>query len=75
MTLTQLKLLYEKRRGNLVNLLERNPTLEAARQHQIYGAICEIDSLLKTIEHLREQEMQETFELEAKGKGEIPRTV
>jgi len=71
MGLNQLHSLYEKRRANLVGLLEKNPKLDPARQHQIYGAICEIDILLKTINHLRDQEIQENFELEAKGKGEI----
>jgi len=75
MAITQLRLLYEKRRINLVSLLEKNPRLDPARQHQIYGAICEIDILLKTIDHLREQEIQENFELEAKGKGENPARV
>jgi len=72
MALTRLRSLYEKRRSNLVSLLEKNPKLDPARQHQIYGAICEIDTLLKTIDHLREQEIQENFELEAKGKGDNP---
>jgi len=72
MALSQLRSLYEKRRANLVSLLEKNPKLDSARQHQIYGAICEIDILLKTIEHLREQEIQENFELETKGKGQTP---
>ena len=71
----RLRALYEKRRTNLVSLLEKNPKLDPARQHQIYGAICEIDTLLKTIDHLREQEIQEDFELEAKGKGENPSRV
>jgi hypothetical protein len=72
MPLRQLKSLYEKRKANLVSLLERNPKLDPARQHQIYGAICEIDTLLKTIDHLREQEIQENLELDAKSKGERP---
>lgn len=72
MALSQLRSLYEKRRANLVSLLEKNPKLDPARQHQIYGAICEIDILLKTIEHLREQEIKDNIELEAKGKGESP---
>ena len=75
MGMMRLRLLYEKRRANLVSLLERNPKLDPARQHQIYGAICEIDTLLKTIDHLREQEIIENFELEAKSKGEAPSRV
>jgi hypothetical protein len=69
MPLRHLKQLYEKRKMNLVELLERNPKLEPARQHQIYGAICEIDILLKTIDHLREQEIQENIQLDKKSKG------
>jgi len=69
MGLVRLKTLYEKRRSSLISLLEHNPKLDPARQHQIYGAICEIDLLLKTIGHLREQEIMENFELEAKSKG------
>jgi hypothetical protein len=70
MTLNQLKSLYDKRRTNLVSLLEKNPRLDPARQHQIYGAICEIDILLKTINHLREQEIKDNLELDLKSKGE-----
>lgn len=69
MGLARLKSMYEKRRLGLVNLLEHNPKLDPARQHQVYGAICEIDILLKTIEHLREQEILENFELEARSRG------
>jgi len=72
MGLSQLRLLYEKRRSNLVSLLEKNPKLDPARQHQIYGAICEIDILLKTISHLKDQEFKDNFELDAKGKGINP---
>ena len=56
---------------NLVELLEKNPKLDPARQHQIYGAICEIDILLKTIDHLREQEIQDNYKLDEKSKGSI----
>ena len=75
MSLQQLRSLYEKRRSHLVNLLEKDPKLDPARQHQIYGAICEIDILLKTIDHLREQEIQENFELDAKGRGKRPGSI
>ncbi len=75
MGLVQLKSLYEKRRQSLVSLLEQHPKLDPARQHQVYGAICEIDILLKTIEHLREQEILDNFELEARGKGDKQRKI
>jgi len=71
MGLVQLKTLYEKRRSSLISLLEHSPKLDPARQHQIYGAICEIDLLLKTIGHLREQEIMDNIELEARGKGRV----
>ena len=69
MPLRHLRSLYEKRRMNLVELLEKNPKLDPARQHQIYGAICEIDILIKTIDHLREQEIQENYQLDVKSRG------
>lgn len=70
MPLRNLKNLYEKRKANLIDLLEKNPKIDPARQHQIYGAICEIDVLLKTIDHLREQEIEENNKMDAKIKGE-----
>ena len=69
MSLHELRKLYEKRKSNLVTLLEKNPKLDPARQHQIYGAICEIDILLKTIDHLRDQEVEDNYKLEAKSRG------
>lgn len=70
MPLRQLRTLYEKRKTNLVELLEKNPKLDPARQHQIYGAICEIDILLKTIDHFREQEIHENIQLDKKQRGQ-----
>jgi hypothetical protein len=69
MALSQLRSIYEKRKMNLVDLLEKNPRLDPARQHQIYGAICEIDILLKTIDHLRDQEIAENNKLEEKSRS------
>jgi len=68
MPLRELRTIYEKRKANLVELLEKNPRLDPARQHQIYGAICEIDILLKTINHLREQEINDNYKLDRKAK-------
>jgi len=69
MPLRQLRATYEKRRLNLIELLEKNPKLDPGRQHQIYGAICEIDLLLKTIDALRDQEIEENAKLDAKSRG------
>jgi hypothetical protein len=68
MPLRELRAIYEKSKANLVELLEKNPRLDPARQHQIYGAICEIDILLKTIDHLREQEINDNYKLDRKAK-------
>jgi hypothetical protein len=44
--------LFEQRKNNLINLLEEtSDELDPGRQHQIYGAILEIDLMLKTLEH------------------------
>ena len=60
MVLTELKRTFEKRRSNLINILE-NPDagLELGKQHQIYGAIKEIENFLRTLDHLREIELQD----------------
>ena len=61
MVLTDLKRTFEKRRSNLINILE-NPDaeLELGKQHQIYGAIKEIENFLRTLDHLREIELHAT---------------
>lgn len=42
----------EKRRAELVNILENSPdSVELEKQHQIYGAINEIDLFLHTLEY------------------------
>lgn len=50
MSLQDLKREYEERRQALVDQLQRNQDLDAATQHQIYGAIKEIENFLNTIE-------------------------
>jgi len=50
---------YEKRRNDLIDLLENNQELDPAKQHQIYGAIMEIETFLKTLRHHIELEEQE----------------
>ena len=49
-TLYNLMREYEERRQALVDQLQRNPDLDPAVQHQIYGAIKEIEHFLRTIE-------------------------
>jgi hypothetical protein len=51
MSLHNLKREYEERRSALIEQLQKNPQLDPATQHQIYGAIKEIENFLKTIEY------------------------
>jgi len=51
MPLYTLKREYEQRRQALIDQLQKNPSLDPATQHQIYGAIKEIENFLKTIEY------------------------
>jgi len=41
----------EKRRHELVDMLENNSSLNLEKQHQIYGAINEIDMFLQTLSY------------------------
>lgn len=66
MSLIELKKVFEKRRYNLIQTLENNKDeLDLAKQHQIYGAIKEIENFLKTIDYHREIEVNSdtTFQL------------
>ncbi|MFH1173802.1 MAG: hypothetical protein V1725_01575 [archaeon] len=62
MALRDLQKTYEKRRTDLIDLLE-NGNLDPAKQHQVYGAILEIETFLKTIKHHIEQEDEFQFKL------------
>ncbi|KYK24697.1 hypothetical protein AYK26_06510 [Euryarchaeota archaeon SM23-78] len=47
----------ETRKENLIYTLKnKRDFLELEKQHQIYGAIKELDHVLRLMEHLREQE-------------------
>ncbi|MBD3203938.1 hypothetical protein GF327_06570 [Candidatus Woesearchaeota archaeon] len=42
--------IFEKRKHNLINLLETSrETMDPGKQHQIYGAIQEIDFMIQTL--------------------------
>lgn len=58
--------MYEKRKNTLSSILKSDKKLNPARREQINGAIAEIDSLLKAIETLREQEIHDNQKLDAK---------
>ncbi len=51
MSLANLKREYEERRAALVQQLQNNAKLDPATQHQIYGAIKEIENFLRTIDY------------------------
>jgi hypothetical protein len=65
MMLYNLKREYEERRQALIEQLQKNPSLDPATQHQIYGAIKEIENFLKTIEYqiVTEQERNMNVDL------------
>lgn len=54
--LHNLKREYEERRRALVEQLRRNERLDSATQHQIYGAVKEIEHFLSAIDHQVETE-------------------
>jgi hypothetical protein len=64
MSLYNLKREYEERRQQLVEQLQRNPSLDPATQHQIYGAIKEIENFLKTIEYQISSEQEKNMNIE-----------
>jgi len=71
MPLRRLKDIYEKRRSTLKNALEQNTDLSSDRKAELNGAIAEIDALTKTIDTLRQQEIEDNKLLEVKGRSTI----
>ncbi len=57
MVLQEIIQIFERRRQELYNLLvQRKDEIKPEIQHQIYGAINEIDMFLKTIEYYKQKE-------------------
>lgn len=57
MVLSEITKIFERRRSELYSLLDkRKDELKPEIQHQIYGAMNEIDIFLKTIEYYKEKE-------------------
>jgi len=71
MPLRRLKDIYEKRKNTLKNTLEQNTDLSADRKAELNGAIAEIDALVKTIDTLRQQEIEDNKLLEVKGRSTV----
>jgi rubrerythrin len=76
MPLRRLKDIYEKRKQTLKDALKQNRGLDKDRKTEIIGAIAEIEALIKTIDTLRQQEIEDNRLLEIKGRpsvlGSIP---
>jgi rubrerythrin len=67
--LRRLKDIYEKRSSTLKNLLAQGKNLDKDRKAEINGAITEIEALIKTIDNLRQQEIEDNRLLEIKGRS------
>ncbi|MBR9675797.1 hypothetical protein GOV05_02205 [Candidatus Woesearchaeota archaeon] len=60
MVLSELSRIFEKRKMELYQLLnDRNEELKPETQHQMYGAMNEIDIFLETIQHYRHKEVDD----------------
>jgi uncharacterized protein YaaR (DUF327 family) len=56
--------LFEKRRAELIDLLKtRKELIDLSRQHQIYGAIKEIELFLETLGYYQESMLREQTDM------------
>ncbi len=51
MVVTEISSALERRRQELVDMLENNKEMKLEKQHQVYGAINEIDLFMQTLEY------------------------
>lgn len=59
MSLSELRQIFERRKYNLIQLLQERPSeLSIEKQHQVYGAILEIENFLKAIDYYRDLEVR-----------------
>ncbi|MBU0471674.1 MAG: hypothetical protein KKF89_05955 [Nanoarchaeota archaeon] len=64
MSLIEIKRIFEKRRFNLIKTLENGrEDIELSKQHQIYGAIKELENIMNTLEYYQELESKNHFDL------------
>jgi|TARA_B100000315_G_C14120980_1_gene382562 hypothetical protein len=64
MNLWEFKKNFEKRRYNLLNTLQNGKEdIDLSRQHQIYGAIKELENTLRTIDYFQEQTVKNNFDI------------
>ncbi len=69
MPLRRLKDIYDKRKTTLKSALDHD--MDKERRAEISGAISEIDALIKTIDTLRQQEIEDNRLLEVKGRSTV----
>lgn len=63
MSLLEIKKIFEKRKFNLIRALENGKEdIELSKQHQMYGAIKELENILKTIDYYQETEIKNHFD-------------
>lgn len=73
MPLNKLYRSFEERRNALTEKLERNKDeFDLSQQHQIYGAIKEIENFLRSIDHHRTLEAENNFDIELSKEREWP---
>lgn len=73
MSLNKLRRDFEERRNNLIEKLDKNrEELDLSQQHQIYGAVKEIENFLKSIDHHRTLEAESAFDIELSQEREWP---
>ena len=69
MSLNRLRRHFEERRLSLIETLQKGKKgMDLSKQHQVYGAIKEIESFLKTIDYYHQEELKGAdFELKREG--------
>ena len=73
MSLHKLKRSFEERRNILIERLDKNrKDLDLSQQHQIYGAIKEIENFLKSIDQYRTLEAESSFDIDLSQEKEWP---
>ena len=73
MPLNKLRRSFEERRLSLVEKLQKSKEeLDLSQQHQIYGAIKEIENFLKSIDYYRTLEAEQAFEFDLSKEREWP---
>lgn len=63
MSLVEIKKLFEQRKYNLIRTLDNGrEDIDLSKQHQMYGAIKELENILKSIDYYRELETENDFD-------------